>query len=154
MERREGSPERCSRGYWLLEYLGSHKCARETAEGQLGSYPSSPRWVLAIYSIVFESFRLYLDISYTRAPEWVKLIPNYIHSRTASFWQLARLAFPEELRKDDLPEALPSPQHQVQLPPDEHLVCYDYLYYVVAQSVGCCLRSSTPRYAKYRLISG
>ncbi|KZT75033.1 hypothetical protein DAEQUDRAFT_660021 [Daedalea quercina L-15889] len=74
-----------------------------------------------------------LDISYTRAPEWVKLIPNYIHSRSASFWQLARLAFPEELRNDDLPEALPSPQHQVQLPPDEHVVCYDYLYYVVAQ---------------------
>ncbi|KAH9937279.1 uncharacterized protein B0H18DRAFT_1081519 [Fomitopsis serialis] len=63
-----------------------------------------------------------LDISYTRAPEWVKLIPNFIHSRTASFWQLARLAFREELER---PENL--------LPPDEHVVCYDYLYYVVAQ---------------------
>ena len=63
------------------------------------------------------------------------MIPNYIHSKTASFWQLARLAFPEELRKNDLPDPLPSPQHQVQLHPDEQLLCYDYLYYVVAQRV-------------------
>ncbi|KAH9836945.1 uncharacterized protein C8Q71DRAFT_578541 [Rhodofomes roseus] len=79
-------------------------------------------------------FHLRLDISYTRAPEWVKLIPNYVHSRSAAFWQLARLAFREELeRPENLVSNLPSPEHQVQLPPDEQVVCYDYLYYVVAQ---------------------
>ncbi|KAI0734697.1 hypothetical protein C8Q72DRAFT_873170 [Fomitopsis betulina] len=90
------------------------------------AYEPNPRWS-------FVPLRLNLDISYTRAPEWVKIIPNFVHSKTASFWQLARLAFPEELSKNDLPEPLPSSQHQAQLRPDEQLLCFDYLYYVVAQ---------------------
>ncbi|KAI0770948.1 hypothetical protein BD413DRAFT_626744 [Trametes elegans] len=68
---------------------------------------------------------LNLDISYTRAPASVKLIPNFEHDSHSTFWSLAKLAFPEE------PDEVVGGNHVV-LPPDEQLVCYDYLYYVCA----------------------
>ncbi|KAJ7786473.1 hypothetical protein B0H16DRAFT_1670566 [Mycena metata] len=74
---------------------------------------------------------LRLDISYTQAPTWIKMIPNYEHDQHVTFWSLARLAFPST-RADSLVTPLPSPKHNVSLPPDEHLLCYDYLYYVSA----------------------
>ncbi|KAJ7361589.1 hypothetical protein DFH08DRAFT_844625 [Mycena albidolilacea] len=74
---------------------------------------------------------LNLDISYTKAPEWIKMIPNYEHDQHVTFWSLARLAFPTT-RKASLVPPLPSPQHNISLPPDQHLLCYDYLYYVSA----------------------
>ena len=49
----------------------------------------------------------------------------------ASFWSLARLSFPE-MRTEYLAQAPPpdpSPQRQARLPPDDHLLCYDYLFY-------------------------
>lgn len=73
------------------------------------------------------------DISYTQAPNWVKLIPNFQYDLFASFWSLAVLAFPEG-RRDNLVEPRESPINHVKLPPDEHLLCYDYLYYVAAQT--------------------
>lgn len=78
------------------------------------------------------------DVSYTKAPTWIKLIPDYEHDKCSTFWALARLSFPEE-RSRNLVDPLPSPQHQVKLPPDDHLLCYDYLYYACAQQV-CVLR--------------
>ena len=75
-----------------------------------------------------------LDISYTKAPSWVKMIPDYEHDQSATFWSLARLGFPEE-RAKSIGDARPSPTHQVTLDPDEHMLCYDYLYYVCAQQV-------------------
>ncbi|KAJ4485803.1 hypothetical protein J3R30DRAFT_1408509 [Lentinula aciculospora] len=75
---------------------------------------------------------LNLDISYTRAPSWVKLIPDFEHDPHATFWSLARLAFPQALR-ENLVTPLASPLHGVSLPPDAHMLCYDYLYYVCAQ---------------------
>ncbi|KAF9245804.1 hypothetical protein BU15DRAFT_40619 [Melanogaster broomeanus] len=85
-----------------------------------------PRW-----SYLTELLKL--DISYTRAPEWVKLTPPEIKDRHGSFWSLATLAFPET-RADALLQApYPSPNHQVSLPPDDQLLCYDYLYYIGAQ---------------------
>ncbi|KAE9398471.1 hypothetical protein BT96DRAFT_1020127 [Gymnopus androsaceus JB14] len=75
---------------------------------------------------------LKLDISYTTAPSWVKLYPDFEHDPHATFWSLARLAFPEA-RNENLITPLPSPQHGVSLPPDEQLLCYDYLYYACAQ---------------------
>ncbi|KAF7303293.1 hypothetical protein MKEN_01293400 [Mycena kentingensis (nom. inval.)] len=72
-----------------------------------------------------------LDISYTQAPKWVKMIPNFEHDQHVTFWSLATLAFPTT-RKESLVEPKPSPKHNVSLPPDEHLLCYDYLYYVSA----------------------
>ncbi|KAF8922053.1 hypothetical protein CPB85DRAFT_1265699 [Mucidula mucida] len=74
---------------------------------------------------------LKLDISYTLAPSWIKLYPNYEHDSHATFWSLARLAYPET-REASLVTPLPSPNN-VSLPPDEQLLCYDYLYYVCAQ---------------------
>lgn len=75
-----------------------------------------------------------LDVSYTRAPDWVHMIPNYEHDPHSTFWSLARLGFTEE-REKNLVEPLPSPQHQAVLPPDEQVLCYDYVYYVCAQQV-------------------
>ncbi|KAL6310144.1 hypothetical protein BKA93DRAFT_721989 [Sparassis latifolia] len=73
-----------------------------------------------------------LDISYTKAPDWVKLIPDYPHDQGSSFWALARLGFPQE-RAKHLGTATPSPQHGVTLDPDQQVLCYDYLYYTWAQ---------------------
>ncbi|KAJ7619176.1 hypothetical protein DFH06DRAFT_1273898 [Mycena polygramma] len=74
---------------------------------------------------------LNLDISYTKAPTWIKMIPNYEHDQHSTFWSLATLAFPST-RAANLVTPLPSPKHNASLPPDEHLLCYDYLYYVSA----------------------
>ncbi|KAJ6541871.1 hypothetical protein B0H19DRAFT_1175026 [Mycena capillaripes] len=75
---------------------------------------------------------LNLDISYTKTPHWIKMIPNYEHDQHSTFWSLASLAFPAA-RSANLVPPLPSPQHHQSLPPDEHLLCYDLLYYVAAQ---------------------
>lgn len=53
------------------------------------------------------------------------MIPNYEHDQHVTFWSLARLAFPTT-RKASLVPPLPSPQHNISLPPDQHLLCYDY----------------------------
>ncbi|KAJ7492383.1 hypothetical protein FB451DRAFT_530310 [Mycena latifolia] len=75
--------------------------------------------------------RLNIDVSYTKTPAWVKMKPNYVHDQHAGFWPLAKLAFPTT-RAASLVPALPSPKHNVSLEPDEHLLCYDFLYYVAA----------------------
>ncbi|KAJ7269244.1 hypothetical protein B0H12DRAFT_1094832 [Mycena haematopus] len=76
--------------------------------------------------------KLRLDISYTKTPEWVKMIPNYEHDQHSTFWSLASLAFPDA-RAANLGRPLPSPQHRLSLPPDEQLLCFDFLYYLVAR---------------------
>ncbi|KJA28528.1 hypothetical protein HYPSUDRAFT_128961, partial [Hypholoma sublateritium FD-334 SS-4] len=75
--------------------------------------------------------RLKLDISYTKAPSWIKLIPRYEHDLFSDFASLSVLAFPEG-RTENAIEPRESPQNHVKLPPDEHMLCYDYLYYVCA----------------------
>ncbi|PFH49812.1 hypothetical protein AMATHDRAFT_146793 [Amanita thiersii Skay4041] len=72
--------------------------------------------------------RLKLDISYTKAPTWVKILPNYEHDLHSSFFSLASLGFPE-VRAESLVPPLESPINHARLPPDEHMLCYDYLYY-------------------------
>lgn len=69
------------------------------------------------------------DISYTKVPTWIKIIPNYEHDQHSTFSSLATFAFPE-IRAEVAVEPRESPQKGVKLPPDEHLLCYDYLYYV------------------------
>ncbi|KAI0690908.1 hypothetical protein BC835DRAFT_157933 [Cytidiella melzeri] len=76
-----------------------------------------------------------LDISYTKTPEWIKMMPNYEHDKGASFWALARLAYPEDRSSHLRDDVLPSPLLHAVLPPDEHLLCYDYLYYVGAHQM-------------------
>ncbi|TBU63759.1 hypothetical protein BD310DRAFT_808030 [Dichomitus squalens] len=75
---------------------------------------------------------LKLDLSYTKAPDWVKLIPNYEHDSCSTFMALTRLSYPEE-RSRNIGHALPSPLHNAVLDPEEHVLCYDYLYYACAQ---------------------
>ncbi|KAI0719978.1 hypothetical protein C8T65DRAFT_634490 [Cerioporus squamosus] len=42
---------------------------------------------------------LKLDLSYTKAPNWVKQIPDYPHDLCSTFWSLTRLGFPQERAK-------------------------------------------------------
>ncbi|KAG2112418.1 hypothetical protein DEU56DRAFT_201808 [Suillus clintonianus] len=76
--------------------------------------------------------RLKLDISWTQTPDWVKLTAPDQRDSHASFWSLAALGFPEARNNSLGLKNHPSPQHQVSLPPDDHLLCFDYLYYVSA----------------------
>ncbi|KAI0641196.1 hypothetical protein C8Q79DRAFT_1003897 [Trametes meyenii] len=67
---------------------------------------------------------LNLDISYTRAPASVKLIPNFEHDSHSTFWSLAKLAFPdgraESLERPHENPTRPS-SNGVTVPPDEQL---------------------------------
>jgi len=78
----------------------------------------------------YSADQVLLDISYTKSPAWIKLIPNYEHDNHVSFWSLASLSFPET-RLLALRGTTPTPSEErhVYLPPDEQLLCYDYLYY-------------------------
>jgi hypothetical protein len=78
-----------------------------------------------------------VDVSYTKAPDYIKLRPGNPHDKCSTFWSLATLAYPTK-RNENLVTPRPSPQNKVSLPPDEHLLCYDYLYYVCAYEVGIC----------------
>ncbi|KAI0342152.1 hypothetical protein BDW22DRAFT_1331518 [Trametopsis cervina] len=73
---------------------------------------------------------LNLDIAYTKAPEWIKLLPGNEHDRGSSFWALARLAYSEDRDKSLRQDVLQSPKNGAVVHPDEQLLCYDYLYYV------------------------
>ncbi|KAK2460112.1 hypothetical protein APHAL10511_007878 [Amanita phalloides] len=77
--------------------------------------------------------KLKLDVSYTIAPPWVKMLPNFKHDRHANIFSLASLGFPE-IRMESLerPVTHESKIHRVRLPPDEQLLCFDYLYYTAA----------------------
>ncbi|KAG1862653.1 ARM repeat-containing protein [Suillus subluteus] len=54
--------------------------------------------------------------------------------KEASFWSLASLGFPEACSSSLKlsPTNHPSPHHQLSLPPDNHVLCFDFLYYVSA----------------------
>jgi hypothetical protein len=57
------------------------------------------------------------------------MIPRFVHDKHSSFSSLATLAFPE-FRAELAADPRESDQNHVKLPPDEQLLCYDYLYYV------------------------
>lgn len=77
--------------------------------------------------------RLKLDVSYTKTPSFIKLIPDFPHDNHATFWALAKTAFPDVLHnKQFTANPLASRLNGVTLPPDEQMLCYDYLYYVCA----------------------
>lgn len=79
----------------------------------------------------FVTNQLNLDPSYTRAPDWIKLIPEAVYDKHTTFWALASLAYPDVGNEERVPP-YPSEHHQVSLPPNYHFLCYDYLYYVCA----------------------
>ncbi|KAI0045214.1 hypothetical protein FA95DRAFT_1561351 [Auriscalpium vulgare] len=72
-----------------------------------------------------------LDISWTAGPLSLQKIPGFEHDPHAHFWSIAALTYPS-VRERYLQEPIPSPVNHVSLPPDEHLACFDYLYYVCA----------------------
>jgi hypothetical protein len=67
------------------------------------------------------------DISYTPVPSWAVLGRD----DHAQFWPLAALSY-SDARKDHLVTPNPSKEGKASLKPDEHLLCYDFLYYVSA----------------------
>ncbi len=72
--------------------------------------------------------------SFTAGPTWLQKIPGYEHDPHAHFWSVASLLYSPE-RENNLKEPQPSKVHSAVLPPDEHLACFDYLYYVCAHTV-------------------
>ncbi|KAG6868865.1 hypothetical protein C0993_008613 [Termitomyces sp. T159_Od127] len=64
------------------------------------------------------------------APKSIK-VPSWDGDTHSYFWSLAALAFPET-REANLVPPHESPDHHVLLPPDEQMLCYDYMYYVCA----------------------
>lgn len=58
----------------------------------------------------------------------MKLIPGYEHDKGSSFWSLARLAYPED-RDKNLGNATPAQVTGAVLDPEDHLLCYDFLYF-------------------------
>jgi len=76
-----------------------------------------------------------LDLSHTLVPGWVKLTQPGVPDKHASLWSLARLSFPEARVEALNQPPIPSPLHQASLPPDEQLLCYDYLYYTAVTNV-------------------
>ncbi|KAF9654199.1 hypothetical protein BDM02DRAFT_3182029 [Thelephora ganbajun] len=77
-----------------------------------------------------------LDVSYTRAPSWVKANPGNEHDKTSRFWDLARLSFPdarrEWLNNGQAIQQTPSPILNVIEDPDQQMLCMDYLYFAAA----------------------
>ncbi|KAJ7130798.1 hypothetical protein C8R43DRAFT_1025041 [Mycena crocata] len=71
-----------------------------------------------------------LDISYTLAPDWVKLRPTDFSDMQATFWGLAALGYDDSRPANTTPEL--SPIRQAALAPDNHLLCFDNLYFVCA----------------------
>ena len=71
-------------------------------------------------------------------------MPGEVNDKHATFWALAALAYKQtgdEAREGRTPR--PSDQHHAELPPDDQLMCYDYLYYVCAQRVNTCAHRAT-----------
>ena len=80
-----------------------------------------------------------VDLSYTRAPKWAKLMPGDVHDKHSTYWSLLKLLFPEG-RVETLADAdenvvRPAPRSRAVLAPDEQLACFDYLYYTCAHEV-------------------
>lgn len=88
----------------------------------LGAYRSFTPWE----GFSREDGRL-ADISYTRVPDWVKMSDN---DPTTTFWKLAPLAFPDGRARSLSSAPRQSPKLQIALPPDEQMLCFDYIYYV------------------------
>ena len=76
-----------------------------------------------------------LDISFTAAPPSIQMIPGYEHDPHARFWSVASLLYSPDKEEAMKKEPQPSKVHGAVLPPDEHLACFDYLYYLCAQTV-------------------
>jgi hypothetical protein len=72
------------------------------------------------------------DISYTPVPGWATMGHDTHHT----FMQLARLAHPATRARalgETGSRTAPAPQSSFVLAPDEQLLCFDFMYFVVAE---------------------
>ena len=69
------------------------------------------------------------DITHTSVPTWTHL--SYEGSMHSDLWELARLSYPQDRQRalDSNPVVHISRDGSEKLPPDEHMLCFDYLYY-------------------------
>ena len=120
----------------MLGYLGSIPTRRARASAQLVDKCTQPRYARALSLILANLLKRLCssDISFTRAPKWIKLIPDDDNDKHTDFMALASLGFPH-VRDAELVPPYPSDEHKVLLPPSLHFLCYDYLYYVAAVKV-------------------
>lgn len=81
-----------------------------------------------LFLLLSRSSWVYTDPSFTPAPNDIKLDDGW----WISFWALAELGFPSG-RERALGTPLPSPRLSSTEHPDEHLLCYDFLYFAVAR---------------------
>lgn len=97
-----------------------------------------PDWVRSVFPLhhPFTAHQRCPDISYTKAPTWLKAAPGNQNDKTSRFWDLARLSFPDARRQwlnSGQPiDQTPSPVLNVVEDPDQQMLCMDYLYYVGA----------------------
>jgi hypothetical protein len=115
------------------------------AVGQYGIWPSvmfdGPSAVLTpLSSVCSLRLRVWAFIYFMTDVSWkpVQLRPNDNFYHT-SFGGLAALEFPQT-RALNLRTPIPSPRTNVSLEPNEHLLCYDFLYYVASWEVQAALR--------------
>ncbi|TDL27888.1 hypothetical protein BD410DRAFT_781803 [Rickenella mellea] len=88
------------------------------------------------------AFAVNLDPSYTPIPRDAKLYPHLDHDWHVKFWSLAALMYPDYRKQMTqemgFPDAYefngttPSERHKHTLPPDDHLTCFDFTYFVSA----------------------
>ena len=101
------------------------------------------------YDVIAANHHTWLaDISYTRAPSYVKLQPGVPWDQHSSFWSLLKFLFPagraEALRNPPADLTRPSEMAKVSQLPDEQMICFDYLYYTCAYEVRCVPVHATP----------
>lgn len=80
-----------------------------------------------------------VDVSYTRAPGYVKRTDDWDNDPSSSYWSVATLAFPtfhNSGLRDHQPA--PSPRLNETKEPSEQIFCYDFGYYFVAAGVSLC----------------
>jgi hypothetical protein len=109
---------------------------------------SAPRYYILSISLLNHTY-ISPDVSYTDVPDWT-LLGSDSH---VTFARLSKLAFPEH-RSRSLNTPHPSKSLNVSLPPDEQLLCYDFLYYVSTDEVKSFHPPIQPPCADFTLHAG
>ncbi|KAJ7648342.1 hypothetical protein DFH06DRAFT_1095762 [Mycena polygramma] len=89
----------------------------------VGQHHEAPHYAMGLVE------KLKLDVSYTIAPSWIKLFRDSPEEQHMTFTSLMALTFPEQ-RNLNLRTPSQSPILKLSLPPDEHLMCFDNLYWL------------------------
>ena len=113
----------------MLEHLGGCQTRRTQTKMEYIAR-AAETWYAdpSLQSDVYSTFLVIPDMSFTKAPEHIRLIHGNPHEIFQSFAGLASLAFPEAKRLY-AGEPTESQHLGLKLPIDDQLMCYDYLYY-------------------------